>query len=149
MDPFNNLISQVFNSWNTYYQHMTEYQQLTMTTTTPYEAINQLAIYQKWCECCEIWKGYTSTVKQLTEFTNWSASVPVVFGEPVGFATAGSPVVYMNAFTGYDEETALCRKGDGGQLLMRVGGLPDGTKIFTSNGCYIMLGENVQPTQII
>ena len=55
----------------------------------------------------------------------------------------------MNAFTGYDEETALCRKGDGGQLLMRVGGLPDGTKIFTSYGAFVILGTTVQPVEII
>ena len=146
MDKFNTLISQTVNAWTTYFNHMCEYQNL--VSTLPFEAINQLKIYQKWCECSELWKGYTSTLKQLTDFTNWTASIPVVYGEPVGFATQMSPVVYMNAFTGYDEETALCRKGDGGQLLMRVGGLPDGTKIFTSNGCFVITGGMAQPVEI-
>lgn len=147
MDQFNQLISQTFNAWNTYFTAMSEYQN--MVNTLPHEAINQLAFYQKWCECSELWKGYTSVVKQLTDFTNWTATIPVAYGEPVGFATQMSPVVYMNAFTGYDEETALCRKGDHGKLLMRVGGLPDGTKIFTSNGCFVILGGQPQPTEII
>lgn len=147
MDAFDNLIAAVNNAWCTYFQRMSEYNALNMQGN--YDANVQVQLYNLWCECSELWKGYTTSLKQLTEFTNWTATVPVVYGEPVGFATASSPVVFMNAFTGYDEETALCRKGDGGQLLMRVGGLPDGTKIFTSNGCYIMLGENVQPEQII
>lgn len=143
---FNQLINQTTNAWNTYFTAMAEYQN--MVNTLPHEAINQLAFYQKWCECSELWKGYTSVIKQLTNFTNWSITIPVAYGEPVGFATQMSSVVYMNAFTGYDEETALCRKGAGGQLLMRVGGLPDGTKIFTSNGCFVIIGTNVQPTEI-
>lgn len=147
MTDFNQLINTVTSAWNTYFQNMSEYQNI--IANVPFEAINQFAMYQKWCECSEIWKGYTSTLKQLTNFTNWSATVPVVYGEPVGFATQMSPPVYMNAFTGYDEETALCRKGDGGQLLMRVGGLPDGTKIFTSNGCFVIMGNVVQPIEII
>lgn len=147
MDQFTSLISQVFGAWNTYFEHMNEYQRMTMEL--PYTAENQVAMYQKWCECSEIWKGYTSSVKTLTEFTNWNATIPVAYGEVVGFAGQSTPVVYMNAFTGYDEETALCRKGDGGQLFMRVGGLPDGTKIFTSNGNFVMMGNTPQVVEVI
>lgn len=147
MDSFDNLIATVNNAWCTYFQRMSEYNALNMQGN--YEAIVQVQLYNLWCECSELWKGYTTALKQLTEFTNWTATVPVVYGEPVGFATASSPVVFMNAFTGYDEETALCRKGDGGQLLMRVGGLPDGTKIFCSHGTFVMMGNMVQPVEII
>lgn len=142
MNSLTAIIATIHNAWNTYFQEMVTYQSLADLGTSTVE--NQWNLYTQWCICSELWKGYTSTLKQLNDLSNWSQAVPVTYGEPVAICYGDSPVVYINAYTGHDEETALCRNA-GGQLMMRVGGYPDGTHIFCSTGMYqIVAGAPVQ-----
>ena len=131
---YNALVSNVTHAWlnysNVFAPYMEQYRSLPNTLE------NQHILYTGWLNLGDLWKQYTETLKLLGEFTNWSESIPVTYGEAVGFCNKDHTIVFLNAFPGYDEETALCRGAYGGEFLMRVGGLPDGVVIMASSGCY-------------
>ena len=138
MPTFEQLTYSIYSAWVAYGNKLTEFMSIYNGTDMNFNANHD--IYIRWCELGQLWKNYTDALKQLNDFTNWSQSVPVNYGEPVGFSGPDNRIVFMNAFTGQDDETALCRRGEGKQLFMRVGGLPNGTFIYTAQGIYEVAG---------
>ena len=94
-------------------------------------------VYNNWTSLSAMWKDYTDAIRNFSNLTTWDTAIRVEYGDIIGFALPGvGQVVYLNAFTGRDDETALCRYADK-HLMMRVGGLPIGTYIFTPRQTYV------------
>ena len=138
MQSFQQLTNAIYNAWLQYGIKLGEYMAIYSEGMNDFQTNHEL--YNRWCELSQMWGVYTAALRDFQNFTNWSQSIPVNYGEPVGFSSADNKIVFMNAFTGQDDETALCRHGDGNQLFMRVGGLPNGTFIYTSMGIYEVAG---------
>lgn len=101
--------------------------------------------YERWVKASQQFQEYTKAIRNFSNFTTWNSVVEVEYGEIVGFhiPETGS-LVYLNAYGSRDDETALCRYGAEHKFLMRIGGLPQGTLIFTQKASY-QIDANGQP----
>lgn len=128
----------MINAWHTYAVALYNYMVSVKTPDTSLEHLQN--VYNTWTSLTDLWKVYTDSIRAFGATTNWTHAVEVKYGDIIGFALPEvGNVVYQNAFTSRtdDENTAICRYA-GDKLLMRVGGLPVGTYIFTPRQTYMI-----------
>lgn len=136
----------MLSNWREYSLALFQYMQLVKEPNT--DVIHLRQVYDAWTALSGLFKLYTDSIRAFSNLTTWDATVEVIYGEIVGFALPNvGQVVYMNAFTGRDDETSLCRYANG-TLLMRVGNLPVGTYIFTQIGTYVVTETGLMVTEM-
>lgn len=130
------LATHMLNSWRQY--SLALYQYMVSVKEPNTELKHLQTIYNSWTALSALWKEYTDTIRAFSNHLTWDTAIEVSYGDIVGFALPNvGQVVYLNAFTGRDDETALCRYANK-NLMMRVGSLPIGTYVFTPRQTYVI-----------
>lgn len=128
------------DAWSNYNSDMREYMfGVDALKHTPAEELLRYwrVQYEWWVRASQSFQKYTQAIRNFSNVTNWNAVIEVSYGEIVGFQIPDvDSLVYLNAYGNRDDETALCRYGADNKFLMRIGGLPEGTLIFTQNASY-------------
>ena len=135
------LASDMLAKWRIYALALYQYMVSIKEPNTQLEHLQN--VYNSWTSLSDLWKDYTDSIRNFSAATTWDTAIEVSYGDIVGFALPNvGQVVYLNAFTGRDDETALCRYA-GKSLMMRVGSLPDGTYIFTPRQTYVITADGL------
>lgn len=128
------------DAWSNYNSDMREYMfGVDALKHTPAEELLRYwrVQYEWWVRASQSFQKYTQAIRNFSNVTDWNAVIEVDYGEIVGFQIPGvDSLVYLNAYGSRDDETALCRYGADNKFLMRIGGLPEGTLIFTQRASY-------------
>ena len=136
-----NLASDMLAKWRIYSLALYQYMVSIKEPNTSLEHLQ--GVYNSWTSLSDLWKDYTDAIRNFSAITTWDTAIEVSYGDIIGFALPNvGQVVYLNAFTGRDDETALCRYADK-HLMMRVGSLPMGTYIFTPRQTYVITADGL------
>lgn len=93
--------------------------------------------YERWVKASQSFQNYTHAIRRFSSMLHWSAVIEVAYGEIVGFHIPDTTsLIFVNAYGGRDDETALGRYGADKKFFMRIGGLPEGTYIFSQKANY-------------
>ena len=134
-------IHQIINTLHTYTHAMQGYNEVAAHGAT--EWVEQRKAYECWTELNQSYINYLSEVNLLTQSLTGEVMVPVAPLSIVGIGILGIGVIYINSGSGimtgnathpFHESVDTIHNATG--MVMHVGGLPDGTIIYTSTGTY-------------
>lgn len=138
------VLKDIVNCLNQYTQGIQTYNSLTSFSST--EWVDQRTAYDAWVNANNSYINYLSTINILTQVLTQDLVVPVPALSTIGIGILGLGIIYINTGTAahllsagmhpFYESTIPEHNQTG--YIMAVGGLPNGTVIYTSIATYLI-----------
>lgn len=145
---FPDLANKIHLAWDDYQKAIYQYTHQAGCASLDIR-VHTITIYNAWINASHVFKGYGEAIREFTDKLSWNNTIEVKnYGDIIGIDIPGCALVFINAYTGRDPETALCRYGDDHKMFMRIGGLPVGTRIYTPDQRFYEITEYQVATPI-